>query len=267
MIAVALPESETEELCGTYDLAVAAINAPDLTVLSGGINDVERAEESLSRQQVRCRRLKTSHAFHSPMMDPAVKMFGDFVSGLDLASPAVPIVSTATGELLSDSEAKSPSYWQSHLRAPVRFADGLSALLAPGPCAILELGPGGTLTSLGLRQAGNEHCFAATLDKPEMPEAEGVLLGLGKLWVEGASIPWSEVFRGERRSRVSVPTYPFMRERHWIDPDDGREMGLEQMASLVSETLGGREDLVQAQLELMKQQLDLLAGLNKGGGQ
>jgi acyl transferase domain-containing protein len=261
MLAVALAEAETEEICRTYGLSVSAINAPDLTVLSGEIRDVERAEESLTQRDVRCRRLKTSHAFHSPMMDPAVKEFGQFVSGMKLSSPDVRIVSTATGALLTDSEARSPSYWQSHLRAPVRFADGLGTLLASGPCAVLELGPGSTLTGLALRQTEGDHCFAATLDKPEIPEAEGVLLGLARMWADGASIPWSEVFRGETRSRVTVPTYPFKKERHWIDPDDSHEPVHDLKTSLDAGSPGEREILIEAQLELMKKQLDLLARL------
>jgi acyl transferase domain-containing protein len=192
-------------------------------------------------------------------MDPAVEAFGAVIGGMSLQKPSIPIVSTATGAMLTDDEAVSTSYWQSHLRKPVRFADALTTLLSHGACAMLELGPGSTLTGLALRQAGDEHAFAATLDAKGMSESDAVMLALGRLWVRGASIPWAEMFANETRTRLSLPTYPFRKERHWVDPERSVTTPTPAPTQAPTTTNAEIESLIESQLELMARQLAILA--------
>jgi acyl transferase domain-containing protein/glutamate-1-semialdehyde aminotransferase len=217
MLAVALAEAPAAEAGAHHRLTVAAVNAPELTVLSGELGQIEACQRALESTGVRCTRLRTSHAFHSGMMDPAVEAFAEVIAGVELCAPTVPIVSTATGQVLTDAQARSPDYWQSHLRVPVRFSDALQTLLSMGASALIELGPGGTLTSLAQRQSGDPHLFAAALGTRGVSEPESVLLALARLWAGGAAIDWGAMFASETRARVSLPTYPFERQRHWID--------------------------------------------------
>jgi acyl transferase domain-containing protein len=218
MLAVALTEDEAIAAGEAHRVTVAAINAPDSTVLSGELENIASAERDLTERGIRCTRLRTSHAFHSAMMDPAVEAFGSALADVVLHAPRIPIASTATGAMLTDEQATSPAYWRSHLRVPVRFAGALQTLLAPGRCGIIELGPGATLTSLAQRQSDDGHVFVAALGTRGVVERESVMVALARLWAGGADIPWAEMFGRETRARVSLPTYPFERQRHWIEP-------------------------------------------------
>lgn len=258
MLAVGLPEAEALPICETHGLSVAAVNAPDLTVLSGELERIDAAMRELGDRNVRATQLRTSHAFHSAMMDPAVEAFGAFIGKMTLQKPGIPIVSTATGALLTDAEAISPAYWQAHLRRPVRFADALQTLLSQGACAMLELGPGGTLTGLAQRQAGEEHVFAASLDAKGISEPDAVMLGLARLWVRGTDVPWGEMFANETRSRLSLPTYPFRKDRHWVAPDPSAAPAPSTPPRPVADS--ELERLIGNQLELMSRQLAILAG-------
>ncbi|EGV18544.1 6-deoxyerythronolide-B synthase., Glutamate-1-semialdehyde 2,1-aminomutase [Thiocapsa marina 5811] len=218
MLAVGLGEADAAVAGAELGLSIAASNAPDLTVLAGRPEQVDAAERKLDARGIRCTRLRTSHAFHSEMMDPAVEALGEVLSRVVLRPPQIPIVSTVTGEMLTDEQAVSPRYWQSQLRVPVRFAHALETLLAVGRCGMIELGPGGTLTSLAERQSDGGHVFAAALGTRGVSEPESVMVALARLWVNGADLDWAGMFEGETRARVSLPTYPFERQRHWIDP-------------------------------------------------
>jgi len=218
MVALSVPEREASMIGADHELQVAAINAPDLIVLSGQIDRIEAVERLCRDRSIDCKRLRTSHAFHSSMMDPAVEAFGAAVARLKLKPPDIPIISTATGEMLTHEQATSPEYWQSHLRVPVRFSAALRTLLAQGRSGVIELGPRGTLTSLAQRQATDEHVFVASLGLPGMSEPQSVMVALASLWVKGAAISWTDMFGEEKRFRVSLPTYPFERQRHWVEP-------------------------------------------------
>ncbi|MBK1644841.1 hypothetical protein CKO25_09305 [Thiocapsa imhoffii] len=218
MLAVHLDEDAASRLAEAHQLTIAAVNAPDLTVLSGRLEQIAAAEQALADRGLRGTRLRTSHAFHSAMMDPAAESFADALADIVLRAPQIPIVSTATGAVLTDAEATSHHYWQRHLRVPVRFAEAMRTLCAMGRCAMIELGPGATLTALAKRQSEDEHLFVAALAARDLTEQESLMSALAQLWVDGVDIPWSQMFGDERRARVSLPTYPFERQRHWVDP-------------------------------------------------
>jgi acyl transferase domain-containing protein len=221
MLAVFLPAQELKQLLdGALDLAV--INAPSLCVVSGTHEAIESLENSLVRQEVGCRRLHTSHAFHSRMMEPIIEPFTARVGRVRLAPPTIPVISNVSGTWMSPEEATNPAYWATHLRQTVRFSDGLQELLNEPGRVFLEVGPGRTLQTLAkqhLRRSGEHIVLPSTRHPKEQGSDQAVALtSLGQLWMTGVPIDWSSFYDGERRQRVSLPTYPFERKRYWITP-------------------------------------------------
>jgi non-ribosomal peptide synthase protein (TIGR01720 family) len=224
MLAVPLPAAEVEPLLES-GVSLAAINEPRACVASGTPEAVAALEQRLKQRDVACRTLRTSHAFHSAMMDPIVQSFTKLVASVPRATPKIPFVSTMTGTWITDAEATDPEYWARHLRQPVRFADGMTTLLAVPQRVYLELGPGNTLCSLGTRIArgagGPASVFAASMRHPreELSDATCILRAAGQAWAARVSIDWSALEGGAARRRVPLPTYPFERQRYWIEPD------------------------------------------------
>ncbi len=223
MLAVRLPEAEVSALlteAGTA-LSVAAVNASKLCVVSGTTEAVTAFEQTLEGKQVASRRLKTSHAFHSAMMDPVVEAFTALFESVVLHAPQLPFVSNLTGRWITDAQATDPHYWARHLREGVRFADGVGELLhAEAGSVLLEVGPGQTLAPL-VRQhpaagPGGAVVLSTLLEGREHREA--ALTALGRLWMEGVPVDWVGYQTGRSRRRVALPTYPFERKRYWIEP-------------------------------------------------
>ena len=218
MLAVPLPASGITVL---GSLALAAVNSPASCVVSGTAEDVRAFQERLG-EEVDCRLLHTSHAFHSAMMDPVLEPFARLLRGIELRPPRIPFVSNRSGTWITADEAVSPDYWAGHLRDTVRFADGLSTLLGQGRrTALLEVGPGGTLGTLAGQHPDRKSAdlVARSLRRPKEDRRDlDVLLGaLGRLWLAGADVDWSAVHSGERRRRIALPTYPFERRRYWVE--------------------------------------------------
>ena len=232
MLAV-MSAPDTLERFVDGDVSLAAINAPRFSVLSGASDAIDRVESALIKESIPARRLHTSHAFHSAMMDPILPEFEDFVSRIKLSKPATPFVATMTGEW-ADGSVTNPRYWTNQLRSSVRFADGVRALAqVKSPAGknpiYLELGPGNTLTTFAT-QVANEttNGGAPKRDKPVLcltslpgpdnrrSDTEEMLTALGQLWVNGATVDWNGFHQGERHARVSLPTYPFERQSYWI---------------------------------------------------
>ncbi|MFG1689131.1 amino acid adenylation domain-containing protein [Nonomuraea sp. NPDC049269] len=211
MLAVPLPESEVRDLLGE-DISLAAVNTPELCVLAGPEQAIAELEQRLVRQDVACRTLRTSHAFHSAMLDPVLDAFAAEVASVRLGTPGLPYLSNVTGGWVSGAETKDPAYWVRHLRETVRFADCARALVT-ADAAVVEVGPGRTLSTLVRRQGGQ--ATIAPLAEPESGQA-GLLEGIGRLWVNGAVVDWAAF--GPPGRRVSLPTYPFERRRYWIEP-------------------------------------------------
>ena len=218
MLAVPLPESR---IALEGSLSLAAVNAPAACVVSGTPEDIRAFRERLG-EELDCRILHTSHAFHSAMMDPVLEPFTKILRGMELHPPRIPFVSNRTGTWITADEAVSPDYWAGHLRNTVRFADGLTTLLGQGRrTALLEVGPGGTLGTLAGQHPDRKSAdlVARSLRRPKEDRKDlDVLLGaLGRIWLAGADIDWSAVHAGERRRRIPLPTYPFERRRFWVD--------------------------------------------------
>lgn len=204
-------------------LSIAAINGPSLCVVSGDHVSVEKLQQQLEAKEIVCKKLLTSHAFHSPMMDPIVAPFEKLVAGVKLNAPSIPVISTATAQLLSVEEATNPRYWSAHLRKPVLFADAIRTLWEQYPSRfLLELGPRNTATTLARQQAQDlkkQFAFPSLADTAaDDKEWQTMLYAIGQLWLSGIHIQWDDFYLTEKRKKISLPTYPFEKKRYLVEP-------------------------------------------------
>jgi acyl transferase domain-containing protein len=220
MLAVTLAEKELQPLLGE-NLSIAAINGVSRCVISGSTADVEKLQKHLAARGVNCHLLPTSHAYHSRMMEPIIAPFTEQVKRVELKPPRIPYISSVTGTWITPAEATDANYWARHLRQTVRLADGLRELLKEPDYVLLEAGPGQTLTSLARQHpdAKAEHQFLSSLCPPhaQSSETEFSLKTLGQLWLAGVQVNWHEFRALQRRQRIPLPTYPFERQRYWIE--------------------------------------------------
>ena len=221
MLAVPLSEKEVGPLLHSR-LSLAAVNEPSLCVVSGPNDAVERLETDLAEKGISARRLHTSHAFHSAMMDPILEAFTAEVRKVNLLPPRIPYVSNVSGTWVTAKQATDPGYWACHLRQTVRFTDGISELLRESQRVLVEVGPGQTLMTLVRRQKGrgSERLIAGSMRHPQERQSDVAFLltTLGQLWISGVEVDWHSFYEGERRHRIPVPTYPFERKRYWVEP-------------------------------------------------
>ncbi|MBL1102793.1 type I polyketide synthase, partial [Streptomyces coffeae] len=226
MVAVQADEAEVTASLGEFQgrLEIAAVNGPRAVVVSG---DAEAAEEWLPRWEGRkTSRLRVSHAFHSPRMEPMLTEFEAVARGLHFAEPTIPIVSNVTGRPVS-AELTDPGYWVRHVRQAVRFADGVTTLWDLGVRRFLELGPDAVLTAMArqcLEERLTEGVDAALLPALRAKQAETTVFAgfLGRVYTAGATVDWSAFYRNSGARTVPLPTYAFQRERYWLAPDTGR---------------------------------------------
>jgi amino acid adenylation domain-containing protein len=221
MLSVRLPASEVERRL-SKELAIAAINGPSLCVVSGPTQLIAELQQKLELEEVVCKLLHTSHAFHSPMMEPIIEPFTEVVKDIQLSPPQIPFVSTVTAAWITNEQATDPYYWASHLRATVRFAEGVQTLWQSPDCVLLEVGPRNTATILARQQAKNlkQQIAIASLGSSADDDTEwfALMQAIGHLWLAGISLDWQAFYANEFRQRVPLPTYPFERKRYWIDP-------------------------------------------------
>ncbi|MEM7351572.1 MAG: amino acid adenylation domain-containing protein, partial [Acidobacteriota bacterium] len=218
MLAVSLPASEIETWLD-HSLALAAINGPRACVVAGPDGAIEALERRLDDGSIDHRQLQTSHAFHSAMMDAAVEPFERQLERIELRAPKIPFLSNVTGTWIEAGQATDPAYWASHLRHTVRCAEGLAELLRDPDRVFLELGPGRALSTL-LRQQAADRLVVASLPpaKTTRTDSELLLRSLGRLWLTGVEVDWPAFYAAEQRHRLPLPTYPFERRRHWVEP-------------------------------------------------
>ncbi|MFJ2774487.1 type I polyketide synthase [Streptomyces sp. NPDC087300] len=214
MVAIEATEAEVaSDLSDT--VGIAAVNGPSSVVISGVEADVEAVAERWREAGRKVSRLKVSHAFHSPLMDPMLEEFRAVLESVSYAAPAIPIVSTLTGRPATAEELASPAYWVRHVRESVRFADAVGTLVGDDVTTFVEVGPGGTLSALG-RQSAPDAAFVPTL-RGDRPEALAATNAAGQLHVRGVRVDWDVFFAGHGAGHVDLPTYAFQRERYWLD--------------------------------------------------
>ena len=242
LLAVPLPEAEIGPYLGD-ELDVSAVNGPEVTVVAGPLEAIAALEARLTEEGHACRRLSASHAFHSRYMEPAAAPLLEILRDAPLGTPAVPILSNVTGTWLKPEEARDPEYWAHHLRRTVRFNDGVAELLKEDR-VLLEVGPGQGLGALVMQhpEGGPDRAVVPSLRSPyDRREDQAVLLqGLARLWLAGVTVDWRAFFGNERRQRVLLPTYPFERQRCWIDPPkpQGQGQGAAAQADGAAESAG-----------------------------
>jgi len=225
MLSVLLPEAETRSLMlPGSGLSIAAVNAASACVVSGSHAAIDGLERVVVEKKIACRRLHTSHAFHSEMMDPILGAFGDAVRSVTLHPPVLPYVSNVTGNWITAADAADPAYWVRHLRQAVRFADGAAELLKDKTRICLEVGPGNALTQLVAQHPskGMDRPVLQSLPHPKndpQKDREFALITAGKLWIEGAHIDWAGMHSAEKRHRIALPTYPFERSEYKISAE------------------------------------------------
>jgi amino acid adenylation domain-containing protein len=278
MLAVRLPEKDVLPLLSS-ELSIAAINSPSLCVVSGPHHAIERFEVVMKEKGIAGKRLSTSHAFHSSMMDPVIEPFTDLLRKVHLREPVIPYISNVTASWITAKQATDPAYWAGHVRQAVRFADGVAELLKNPQTILLEVGPGTTLTNLTRQHPGKaaEQTVVASLMGAKEQELPSMLNGLGRLWLAGALVDWNGFYQNEKRQRVALPTYPFERKRYYAEPGariqygaaievasnvaDREESLSTEASSDVEATALTRKDQIIRQLAVQFQQL---SGANLG---
>ncbi len=213
MLAVAANESILAEYLDG-DLALASVNGPELCVASGPDAQIDALAARLEGADLSCKRLRTSHAYHSSMMEGALDPFREALRRVELRPPERAFLSNVTGTWITGEQATDVDYWTEHLRDTVRLADDL-AELARGASVALELGPGRTFAPLA-RSLGLD-VLPSLASRPDEDDATVMLTSLGQLWTRGARVAWRALF-DETPPRVTLPTYPFERRRCWVGP-------------------------------------------------
>ncbi|MBE9080311.1 SDR family NAD(P)-dependent oxidoreductase, partial [Romeria aff. gracilis LEGE 07310] len=194
--------------------AIAALNGPENTVISGATENLANVVTALTAQRIKTQPLKVSQAFHSSLMQPMLADFAQLAETVTYHPPQIPLVSNVTGELATD-EMATPAYWCRHIQQPVQFASGMETLLAMGCDTFIECGPKPTLLSLGRSLITAEVSWLPSL-RPNQPDEQVLFDSLSQLYVRGVAIDWSG-FAAAPRRRLPLPTYPFQRQRYWID--------------------------------------------------
>ncbi|MGW7754866.1 type I polyketide synthase [Streptomyces violaceusniger] len=225
MVAVQAPEEEiAASLAGREaEVSIAAINGPTSVVIAGDEAAVLEIAGHWEREGRKTRRLRVSHAFHSPRMDGVLGDFRKVVEGLSFAPPTLSLVSNVTGTSADTDEVCSPEYWVRHVREAVRFADGVRTLEKLGVTSFVEVGPDGVLTAMAQdcltaeeSDGGPAPSLVPVLRK-DRPEIQSLTMALAELHVHGTTVKWDAVFAGRGAQRVELPTYAFQRQRYWLE--------------------------------------------------
>ncbi|MFD9739126.1 type I polyketide synthase [Umezawaea sp. NPDC059074] len=224
MLAIPLPENEVTPLLGT-ELSLAALNGPRQCVVAGPVSAVDDLRRRLVEDGVEVRLLRISTAAHSSLVEPVLNGYERRVAGVRLHAPEIPWISDRTGTFVTAEEATDPAFWSAHLRETVRFADTLDTLLRHDDSALVEIGPGRTLTGLARQHPARsaDRTVVPTMPHPadETSGPHVLMTAVGTLWQAGVAVDWEAVHEGERRYRTPLPTYPFEGRRFRLDlPDD-----------------------------------------------
>ncbi len=228
MVSVQLDETSIRPFLDK-DLTIGALNSAGVTVLSGSFEAIGKLEERLSEKKIQFRRLHTSHAFHSAMMDPILEEFKEVIKSVKPVIPNIPYLSNTTGTWITNEQASDPEYYARHLRQGVRFADNVHTLLQEADLILLEVGPGTVLSTLARRHPSNSlgRLVLSSVRHPQdkSNDVTFILNTLGRLWMAGSRINWHHFYEGQRRLRIPLPSYPFERKRFWLHSSATRNSG------------------------------------------
>ncbi|MFD8424431.1 SDR family NAD(P)-dependent oxidoreductase, partial [Streptomyces sp. NPDC059668] len=216
MFALEAAEDEVLPLLEGWEgeVSVAAVNGPLSVVISGVEAVAEAIAQQIAAMGRRTSRLRVSHAFHSPLMEPMLAEFRTVAESVTYAEPRIPLVSNLTGQAAGAGELQSADYWVRHVREAVRFADGVRTLAERGVTRFVELGPDGTLTALAQTSVpGGEGTLFASVLRKDRSETDTVLAAVSRAFTHGVAVDWPALLTGARP--VELPTYAFQREWFW----------------------------------------------------
>ncbi|OPY12688.1 MAG: Phthiocerol synthesis polyketide synthase type I PpsE [Syntrophus sp. PtaB.Bin138] len=227
MIAIPLPEKTVREMLPEV-LDLAVVNGPNISIVSGARGDMEMFENRLEEKGIMFRRLVTSHAFHSRLMEPAAQTFAEVVRKVKMAPPKLPMTSNLTGSWMSAEQIADPKSWADHLRHTVRFGDNLAAVAERFASPVLvEVGPGNTLCTIARQhdEAVSGLAGIPCARHPHQTASDRVFFfrALGSLWCHGAAIDLCTLYADEKRMRIPLPGYPFERQPFWIGGQEVRQ--------------------------------------------
>ena len=226
MLSVSLGEADALALMPSA-LSVAAVNAPDLCVVAGPLEVLAEFESTLNDRDIGCMRVPIDVAAHSSMLQPILAEFGAHCATIEFHAPQIPYVSNLTGTWVTTADVTDPNYWVRHLRETVRFSDGIQTLLDDPNRVLLEIGPGHTLSGLARASRGAAATITTTVitttmrhPKEQTSDVAYVLGAVGRVWAAGVEFETARLWQGQQRRRVPLPTYPFERQRYWVEPDE-----------------------------------------------
>lgn len=216
-------------------LSIALINSHNVTVISGYSDKIEQLKERLNADDIMYKDVKTSHAFHSLMMEPILEEFKEMFSEIKLNSPNIPYVSNLTGKWIKSEEALSPEYWARHLRETVYFAKGIDTLLEEKNQIVIEVGPGSGLAKLisqQIKKDQNQNIVSIMKQPNEVKsDMEFFLNSIGKLWSFGLAIDWQNLYNDGDSKKTTLPSYPFNRVKLWKNSIQQPEIELKDSSS------------------------------------
>ncbi|MEA5471090.1 SDR family NAD(P)-dependent oxidoreductase, partial [Spirulina sp. 06S082] len=223
MVAVRAEEKRVQEfLTPPSEVAIAALNGPESTVLSGPKAAIAGIIAKLEQAGIASKPLKVSHAFHSPLMTPILAEFRQVAEAIAYAPPKIEIVSTLTGDFATADLISTPAYWVNQIRQPVRFARGLETLYRQKYGLFLECGSRPVLSTLGQSVLPSPDCHWLPSLHPEKADRQQMLSALAQLYDRGHSPNWSTFYQHRSCGRIALPTYPFQRQRYWLTPEKQR---------------------------------------------
>ncbi|WP_392407695.1 beta-ketoacyl synthase N-terminal-like domain-containing protein [Chlorogloeopsis fritschii] len=257
MLSVQMGESEIQPLLGT-ELALAASNAPSTCVISGSINAIAQLEEHLQQQGINCRRLHTSHAFHSPMMDSIIAPYTQELKKVKINPPQIPFISNVSGTWISAAQATDPNYWAKHLRQTVRFSDGIFELLQQPERIFLEVGASRTLSTFVKQHQKPEVVTLTSLRHPQEQKSDVAFIfnTLGRLWLQGIKVDWSSFYAHAKPYHIPLPTYPFERQRYWVELQLEKQISSITTDEIWKAVVATRH--IQAQTQLLDRETSLI---------
>jgi phthiocerol/phenolphthiocerol synthesis type-I polyketide synthase E len=219
---LAVLQNEDKVLPHLFDgVEIAAVNNPGMCVVAGSHENIDLLEGKLTKHGLFFKRLSTSHAFHSAMMEPCLPEFATMFEKITLSEPTIPIISTLTGNFLTEQEATDPQYWVNHVRRMVRFSDAVITCLDMNSSVFVEAGPGQSLESAVKRHLNKDSKHSAvrtmTTETETMNDSEMLTAAIGNVWLAGGEIDWEVYHKGHDRAKVSLPCYPYERKAYSID--------------------------------------------------
>lgn len=248
MLIIAQPEDVVRSYL-TEQINLAIVNGPNACVVAGSADAIEQLEAQLAEQEIPCRRVETTHAFHSSMLNAVQEPLTALMQTVTLHIPQIPYISNVTGTWITDEQATDPGYWAQHMCQTVYFAQGIETLLQKPEFAIVEVGMGQSLSSFVKQhpQSSREnwHLILSLLPalNDRQPDYAVLLTALSRLWLAGVSIDWDGFYQHERRLKVVLPTYPFERTRYWLGPEK-HQPTREHLANFLDEMDDGEPELI-----------------------